>query len=555
MPAIVLTALRYLIIGAVQLGVFTAIERWVLPLLNSAISEIMQLFGVDESTAEDILGNEYLEMAEAVGITAAVIASRTPLKVADRLGFRTRGVSKKTLKPSTAAKVTAAKSASVGAARAAVSKLDTAAKWSQIALGVLGLPVGTGLLITNTIDFGAWPSSAYQSTVQNFLAKFGLKPDENARQPRTTSQEVFNKIYTALKNQGVKTLSDPYKQQTVLFSRDTLLDLTDRLAGGILVEGGAVNVKQLIAAILPLTDIRAGSIGAATVSTPKVSIPTPSVSKVKIFSGVMAQGVLGERVAFTERQDDLIASLDELTEAAQNNLAPWLAGLLGKVLYEVRLVNSVTTKDGIVLAGSTQQIISSYTSKGEPRYKTVRNRFAIMNLSILTDKGSKIKLATITLGPTDALKLQPTLEQLSKLTSELGKQVITSKVEEIQTIATVAPLSVTTPTLILSAAAQAPTSLPQPTVAPVVAVASLPQVQTVATPAPVVPAPVPQIPAWKRSQTLSEFYSLTNRSLPPLSERARLYGNYGLGQSEWYTGTAEQNTKLLNYMLSHYSPD
>lgn len=50
--------------------------------------------------------------------------------------------------------------------------------------------------------------------------------------------------------------------------------------------------------------------------------------------------------------------------------------------------------------------------------------------------------------------------------------------------------------------------------------------------------------------TLSEYYANLGKPLPPLTERADLYQSLGLGQSAFYTGTMEQNVKLLNALLS-----
>lgn len=556
MPAIVAIAIRYIIIASVQLGIFAFLENVIMPKFNDAIAAIMEFFGVPEEEAKDIMANEWIEAMETIGIFAATIATKTPVKVAEKLGFTTKGWGKRPLKGKTAEKVKNAKAAKSSVVTSAVSKLDQAAKWAQISLSVLGLPVGIGLLITNTIDFGAWPSSAYQTAVQNFLAKFGLKPDAEARQPRTTSAEMFTKIYTAFKNQGVTALNDPYKQQSVVFSRDALLDLSDRLAGDMLLQGKTVTVKMMIAALLPLTNLKPGDITAAAAAAGGAATASPSVPTVKVFTGVMSQGVLGEKIAFQERQDDLITSMDELTQAAQNNLAPWLSSLLGRIIYEVKLTNSVMTKDGTTLNGSSQQVISGYDTKGNARYKTVRNKFAIMNLYAMTDKGTRVKLAQITLGPTDAIQLQPTLNQLAELTTKIGSQVLTSDVKDIAVIATASPIAIATPQAVLSASAQinqplpsAPVVAPTTQAVPTLTVGAAAAPQAVSAPTPSAPAPVvKQKPATCSAGTLFDYYSAKGMTLPSLSERGRIYQAAGLGLADYYAGTAEQNTKLLRHL-------
>ena len=62
---------------------------------------------------------------------------------------------------------------------------------------------------------------------------------------------------------------------------------------------------------------------------------------------------------------------------------------------------------------------------------------------------------------------------------------------------------------------------------------------TVAIPTPEEPKQAPQ------ASTLFEYYKAHGQSLPGVEERSKLYEQLGLGQAAYYTGTAEQNTKLL----------
>ena len=48
--------------------------------------------------------------------------------------------------------------------------------------------------------------------------------------------------------------------------------------------------------------------------------------------------------------------------------------------------------------------------------------------------------------------------------------------------------------------------------------------------------------------TLYEFYTSLGTSLPSIATRAELYESYGLGSADGYTGTAEQNTALLQVL-------
>jgi len=76
MPAIVAISVRYLIMAAVQLGLWSLLEKYAIPLLNIAIEESMVALGVDRDTAQDILANEVLRFAESVGIFAATLKTK-----------------------------------------------------------------------------------------------------------------------------------------------------------------------------------------------------------------------------------------------------------------------------------------------------------------------------------------------------------------------------------------------------------------------------------------------------------------------------------------------
>ena len=53
--------------------------------------------------------------------------------------------------------------------------------------------------------------------------------------------------------------------------------------------------------------------------------------------------------------------------------------------------------------------------------------------------------------------------------------------------------------------------------------------------------------------TLYEYYTSKGQALPSLTERAKLYEQYGLGSASGYTGTATQNTSLLGKLSTSTS--
>jgi hypothetical protein len=110
--------------------------------------------------------------------------------------------------------------------------------------------------------------------------------------------------------------------------------------------------------------------------------------------------------------------------------------------YSVRLVSSYTTKDGSVLRGTTQQVVTGTTSSGAPRYKIVTNRYALADIYVVGEKGTRTKIATIPLGPVDSARLTIAQGALDAIGTELGKTLVTSSTDDITTIISNTPTTV-----------------------------------------------------------------------------------------------------------------
>jgi hypothetical protein len=205
-----------------------------------------------------------------------------------------------------------------------------------------------------------------------------------------------------------------------------------------------------------------------------------------------------------------------------------LQTILGKIIYEVKIVSSVITKDGFKQTGTVQQIKTGVSSTGPPKYKTVVNKFATLNLYVLTDKGVRSKISTIVLGPTNSAKLTVGINEVKEIETALPSLVTTTDINEIKGIETVQSVTVSTP---ISAGG---TSIPSLDTGPVV------------TPARPASAPgTSTIAVGDTALTLSDWYRARGFPLPSVSERSIIYAELGLGQANFYTGTTEQNSKLL----------
>lgn len=450
-------AIRYIIIAAVQLGIWTVLEKFVLPKINDGIRGIMVRFGVGEDEAKDIMANDLLEFAESVGIFAITLKSKLPLKVAELLGFTTKGWSKRVLSkkvtqlatstgagkllgPTGQTIPTAAESVGIiNVAKTALSGFGTAYK---LLLSTLGVGFVGFIAVNNFIDFGNWNSGAYQKSAQKIIAFLTgglLVPDADYRKSKTVSPEVFDKVYNAYKLEGVTGINNPFKNFSTAFTRDSLMDLLDEIGAKLLLTTGGASTKEVLKASVMFMVFGGGQTTQPTTATPTPSVSTPSV---KVFTGVVTQGKLGEPGAFVARQTDLIDNVEELQEAAQNNLASFIMALPGRIVYEIKVVSSVTTKDGFVQRGTMQKVQTGTFSNGTPKYKTVFNKFATLNVYVIGAKGTRMKIDTVVLGPVNAANFTPTPQALQLAEEQIKSNIVTTDVNEINEITTNTPTEV-----------------------------------------------------------------------------------------------------------------
>jgi len=558
MPILVAFFIRQLLVIGVQLGIFSLIAKFVVPLLNTVLEKIMTAFGVPEETAKDILANEILETAEGLGLTVALSKAKLPLAIAERLGFTSKGFSSRKLSGNTQEKIARQKLAIKGVVATdsvvasevagAVAKnrgfpFQTVANFASIAVAFIGIPIGAGLLLINTIDFAAWPTSSYQNTFQKFFSFFGLNPDQDAKNSKVLGEDTWKRIFAIYQNLGAIGIEDPYKEINVPFTRENLIDLVDKVAANMIAERGKATLGWVIGATqgfmvmsAPVTQAKidktfSGVAVAPADASKRVSIPQIT----KVFTGIISQGIVAENLSFVPRPDDLIESVEELKSAAANNLAPFLQALLSKVVYEVKVVSSIVTADGFKQTGTVQKIQNGWDALGKPKYKNVVNKFAVLDIFVFTDRKVRTKISRVVLGPVDSIKLKIGINDLTALSVALPKEITTTKIEEIKGIATDTPIPITTQTPMI----QPTPSTSVPDTAPAV---------STPTPQALPPAPVDKIGL--SATTLFEWYQAHGWSIPTVAIRATLYQNLGLGQANYYTGTAEQNTKLL-YALKY----
>lgn len=642
MQARLILLLRPVIIWIAQAAV-TAVSFWVIDkIFDKMLEEIKVHYGLSDDDARIVIANNLLEAATFIGVGSATVASKIPIKLAKKLGFADAKVVKRLLSKEATAKIIAKDGAGAAAKiTGAVTTAETAefvaatrgislAKVKSV-LGIIatvvGVPTGFFFAFAQYIDFANW-QGPYQHFFQRMLDKIGIHPDTPMPKANVVSADVWKRIYSTIEELEPVGISYPFSGVDKPYSRLNLADLIDEVAANMAKNGTSTSYKNVLGVALPLiqlknkerTDADIDAIfdkisTVKTTSTQSVSSPTTT----KVFTGIISQGVVGAGLSFTARPDDLIESAQELREAAANNLAPFLSSLLGKIVYEVKVVSSVITKDGFKQTGTTQRIKNGTDAQGNPKYRTVTNKFATLIVYAITDKGTRAKLTTIILGPVNSAKLTIGQNDLRTLETQLPADITTTSIKDIKGIETAESITISTPTVETQVPAKVTTkgwyvvftingigyqigpytddndaflksieidkkyrlqgmevprfdilegdqglqsyeSVTQNTNE--VDTSAPAQVQDKNTNGTMQveksdvqggreiiyypPGMTPNASLRLEPATLYEWYQINGQSLPSISVRAKKYTELGLGQASFYTGTAEQNTKLLN---------
>ena len=318
-----------------------------------------------------------------------------------------------------------------------------------IALGlgvapVVAVPAALGVtawwllgLANDWNDVNHWgPQMQQQTAIQlyNIAEKAGKKEISTGNLPDTVDAK---EIYNAYIQAGATGINNPITMQSQVFTEASVLAALKQIANYLIAGNVAASKKTILLmfngwVLKPGGKISTALTTGATAQTRQATtIPT-----IKVFTGIVTQGKLGDPAAFVARETDLIDNMEELVAAAQNNLASFLVALSGRVVYEIKIVSSVTSKTGFVTRGTTQKIVSGRYANGQPKYKTIVNKFAQLNVYFVTSKGIKSKIETITLGPVNSATFTPDGTQIQLAENTIKSSIITNDVNEIQAIIT-----------------------------------------------------------------------------------------------------------------------
>lgn len=620
MPIILAQILRPLIIWIVQAGVtyvgFSILEK----VIDKLLEAIKEHYDLEDDDARILLANNIIDVALVIGVGTTTLASKMPVKVAEKLGITSKMLVKKPLSTKGATKTKAKdlnNTSKTTAKTTVASKMKGMGKTNILLWLMLAQGIGDQLIFGRT---------ALQQWINDIFGKGTIDIPGGKDAPPGFSQSEWDGFLTSIEASGVIGISNPKARQTQLFSKELLQDLMFWVYGEQVRKAESTTANALQKAVRPYLIFKGKtptfnsnnnySAVASAVAQPKATTPT---QQVKVFTGVISQGALGQGLTFQERQDDLIENMDELRQASSNNLAPFLVSLPSRVRYEIKVVSSITTKDGFTQKGEVRQVQTGTYQNGQPKFKTVVNKFAVMDLFILTDRNTRTKLTTIVLGPTDAVKFQPNSNDLNLLNDEIPKTITTSNINEISNINVNSSINMEEQTQNKVPIYGDPMEEDKDTgfrfykfevnnetyFEPLPWVGNIPVGYTMITKQEYLDQELllsaTQPERWKgffeqnrkryptafssgvsgyvirdgvpyyvgngsvndtinsvtsassngnkpgsKALTLSEWYQLQGQSLPPVSIRSEEYERLGLGPRSYYTGTAEQNTRLLN---------
>lgn len=488
---------------------------------KTLVYEIKDTEGLTEQEAKDVVADMLLDLAVNSAAIMAVLKTGAGVKIAEWLGLTSRNFSKAALTKN--AETVATKLAAGGGKDLARRVLVGMKKFIPNPVAALWLFLG----FTQVIEPMIYQPAQTERIWQWLGFDFDIPRAEGNKTPgpfSTDSSVTFAEYASSLEAAGIKGINNPAAFQSQLYTRDGLAMLVNYIYGQEVAKGNNPSVKQLIPLLSPHLVMASSS---TPLPSPTAS-PASSTSIPRVYTGIVSQGVIGKGIEFVSRPDDLIESLEELKSAAANNLAPFLQALPSKIVYEVKIVPSVITRDGFKQTGTVQQIKVGETATGAPKYKTVVNKFATLNLYVVTDKGTRSKISTVVLGPTNSAKLTLGVNDLRTIETQLPEIVTTTDINEITGIESNNSVTVSTPKPASGTPTPAPTTAPSETSATVVSI----------------PPSAGSVPGLN-ALTLFEWFMAQGQSLPPVGTRAVTYEALGLGNKNYYTGTAEQNAKLL----------
>lgn len=597
MPIILAQLLRTVIMALVSGTSVTLIQEIVDGTFKTLITEIQSEGGLSTEEARDIIVNILVDLALNSAMIGVVLKTKLAVKTVERLGLTSKGLSKRTLTP----KATEVAGKLAGPAGVAVGM--SMVKKVIIAVSGIGSVIWLISAVANIIEPGIYQPVQTNAVYKALGIPFQYPVTPGQLQPGPFDIAGFKDYAVALEKAGIKGINNPVAKQSQMYSRQALADVINYVYGQEVLKGNSLSKAKLIPFLAPYL-IGVEGVAPTVTQVAAATYIAPTVPQVHVFSGVVSSGIVGATAIFTARPDDLIENAEELTTASHNNLAPFIAAIGNRLSYTIKIVPSVKSASGFTQRGTVQKIISGYNKNGTPKYRQVVNKFAVMDIYVKTDKGSQAHITTIVLGPVDSVKFQAANVDMTAVASSVQQNIIApaSVITPTSTPAMVPIVPIHATGVFLSKndpiwgtlyklvngsrwayspwpdlytqdeinkssadpgkfgpneqkLKNAGVITSEAVIVPFIAdrqpgeTGEYRAIKTFAEffgtpPSAGVVAPV-VAPVAAQATTLFEYYQAHGQSLPSVEERSKLYEQLALGQAAYYTGTAEQNTKLL----------
>lgn len=198
-------------------------------------------------------------------------------------------------------------------------------------------------------------------------------------------------------------------------------------------------------------------------------------------------------IVYKLRESDIIDNETELSQSVVNNIAVFIESLTQKLEYVVSIVSSVTLSDGTTQRGESHQIQTGSYANGTPKYKTVVNKFAVMDIYLTIPGTNRKKLQRLVLAPVNILNYNKTTSDLVGFSQNITN-LIKQNTVPVGSIPLPTPPPSPTPTPTPKPTPPpTPSPVPTPTPTPSPTPTPVPTPQPTPTPTPTpAPTPIPQ---------------------------------------------------------------
>lgn len=444
MPAIIALAIRALIQFAITLGIVELAEKYALPLFNRALQEVIELFGVSEEDAKDIVANEILIFAEKIGIGALTLRTKIPSKIAELLGFTTKGFSKRVLSTAAQLKVggTAVSTATPTVAtvevvaqtiaKAGKGPISIVKEIADFGMKIAGVTFLGFMVTAQFIDFGNWNSGAYQKTFQGILSKFGLVPDQRAPTSNVLSDDMWRRILGIYIELGAVSILDPERGDVLSFTSANFRRVVDKIASRIIFENGKVTLEELLAATQmfitlgePVTEAKVDRIfGVATAQA--AAVTTKTLTQINI------EGIPFGQIIVPPLVIEKISNQEELKEAIRGTIAQFTNQIANRLSFEIQMVRYWVDPQGQMIVPNPSVYIERKTTSIGESTKTVQNKIVVLSVYFTSHEAKRVKIyawpldysvadSVITEAPEDLIESIPIrIESTQQILSQPG---------------------------------------------------------------------------------------------------------------------------------------